>query len=83
VCLHVDQTRSRSSKRNDVLERVDSRKEKGNEGKMCSRERQGSVLNFGGEGEAQIDGERLHSGELAQGAGMPCPVQTNNSRQCS
>lgn len=59
----------------------DSRKEKRKEGKMCPRERQGSVLKFGGEGEAQIEC-KINSGELAQGAGMPCTVQTNDSRRC-
>lgn len=81
VCLHVNQTRSRS-KGNDVLVKEWTLvRRKGKKGKVCTRERQGSVLKFGGEGEARIECKRLHSGELAQGAGMPCTVQTNEHRQ--
>lgn len=56
VCLRVGQTRSRSSKRNDVLVKEWTLvRRKGKRGKMCPRERQGSVLKFDGEGEALIE----------------------------
>ena len=58
---------------------MDSRREKRKEGEISQREQQGSVLKFRGEGEVQI-GSKIVSGELAQGAGMPCTVQVNDNR---